>query len=96
MGCQMNAHDSDFLAQSLIDGGFVPVNDPEQADVILVNTCVVRAKPEQKAYSFLGRASAIKAANPAFRNSSRPSMIPLKRSWRPVWMARLPAIEKAT
>lgn len=64
MGCQMNAHDSDFLAQSLINSGFVPVDGPGQADVILVNTCVVRAKPEQKAYSFLGRASAIKTANP--------------------------------
>jgi tRNA-2-methylthio-N6-dimethylallyladenosine synthase len=64
MGCQMNAYDSDFLAQSLINNGFVPVNTPEQADVILINTCVVRAKPEQKAYSFLGRVSAIKAANP--------------------------------
>jgi tRNA-2-methylthio-N6-dimethylallyladenosine synthase len=63
MGCQMNAHDSDFLAQSLLNRGFVPAGSPEQAEVILVNTCVVRAKPEQKAYSFLGRASAIKAAN---------------------------------
>jgi len=60
----MNAYDSDFLAQSLINDGFVPVDTPEQADVILINTCVVRAKPEQKAYSFLGRVSAIKAANP--------------------------------
>jgi tRNA-2-methylthio-N6-dimethylallyladenosine synthase len=64
MGCQMNAYDSDFLAQSLIINGFVPVNTPEQADVILINTCVIRAKPEQKAYSFLGRVSAIKAARP--------------------------------
>lgn len=60
----MNAYDSDFLAQCLINYSFVPVNTPEQADVILINTCVVRAKPEQKAYSFLGRVSAIKAANP--------------------------------
>ncbi len=60
----MNAYDSDFLAQSLINNGLVAVNTPEQADVILINTCVVRAKPEQKAYSFLGRVSAIKAANP--------------------------------
>jgi tRNA-2-methylthio-N6-dimethylallyladenosine synthase len=64
MGCQMNAYDSDFLAQSLINAGFVPVDAPEVADVILVNTCVVRAKPEQKAYSFLGRVSAITAVNP--------------------------------
>ena len=64
MGCQMNAHDSDYLAQSLMNKGFLPVPEPEQAQVILINTCVVRAKPEQKAYSFLGRASAIKKAHP--------------------------------
>ncbi len=64
MGCQMNVYDSDFLAQSLINRGFVPVPEPEQAHVILINTCVVRAKPEQKAYSFLGRVSAIKKAHP--------------------------------
>jgi len=60
----MNTYDSDFLGQSLIKEGFLPVYTPEQADVILINTCAVRAKPEQKAYSLLGRMSAIKAANP--------------------------------
>ena len=64
MGCQMNDYDSDFLAQTLIINGFSPVDAPENADVILINTCVVRAKPEQKAYSFLGRMSAIKEKNP--------------------------------
>ena len=60
----MNSYDSDFLAQSLINDGFIPADTPEQADVILINTCAVRAKPEQKAYSLLGRMSAIKAAKP--------------------------------
>lgn len=64
MGCQMNEYDSDFLAQALIQSGYAPVADPSEADVILVNTCTVRAKPEQKAYSMLGRMSAMKRRKP--------------------------------
>jgi len=64
MGCQMNEYDSDFLAQSLIHYGLSPVDDPKIADVILINTCTVRAKPEQKAFSQLGRMSAIKRKKP--------------------------------
>ncbi len=60
----MNDYDSDFLAQALINNGFLPADTPENADVILINTCVVRAKPEQKAYSLLGRMSAIKEGKP--------------------------------
>lgn len=64
MGCQMNEYDSDSLAQSLIQSGNYPVNDPKDANVILINTCTVRAKPEQKAYSLLGRMSSLKRRNP--------------------------------
>ncbi|MBU0732587.1 MAG: tRNA (N6-isopentenyl adenosine(37)-C2)-methylthiotransferase MiaB [Proteobacteria bacterium] len=64
MGCQMNAYDSDSLAQAMIKDGISPVNTPENADIILLNTCAVRAKPEQKAYSFLGRMFSIKKENP--------------------------------
>lgn len=64
MGCQMNEYDSDFLAQSLIQNGFSPENDVRRADVVLVNTCAVRAKPEQKACSFLGRMAELKERNP--------------------------------
>ena len=60
----MNEYDSDFLAQTLIRSGFVGVEDPSAADVILVNTCTVRQKPEQKAYSLLGRMSALKEESP--------------------------------
>ena len=63
MGCQMNEYDSDSLAQSLIRNGIYPVNDPKDASIILINTCTVRAKPEQKAYSLLGRMSALKRRN---------------------------------
>ena len=64
MGCQMNEYDSDFLAQSLIHNGLSPVDDPMSADLILINTCTVRAKPEQKALSLLGRMIAIKMKKP--------------------------------
>ena len=64
MGCQMNEYDSDHLARSLTNNGWVPEDNPEKADLILVNTCAVRAKPEQKAASFLGRMLAIKRRNP--------------------------------
>ncbi len=64
MGCQMNEYDSDFLAQSLIQSGLLPVNDPGRADLILINTCTVREKPEQKAYSLFGRMARIKRKKP--------------------------------
>ena len=54
----MNEYDSDLLAQNLICSGFFPVDYPERADLILINTCTVRAKPEQKAFSLLGRLTA--------------------------------------
>jgi tRNA-2-methylthio-N6-dimethylallyladenosine synthase len=60
----MNEYDSDFLAQSLIQKGFTPENDVHGADIILINTCAVRAKPEQKACSFLGRMADLKEKNP--------------------------------
>ena len=64
MGCQMNEYDSDFLAQSLIRNGYSPEQEIHRADIILINTCAVRAKPEQKACSFLGRMADLKEKNP--------------------------------
>ncbi len=60
----MNEYDSDHLARTLINHGFVPEDNPEKADVVLINTCAVRAKPEQKAASFLGRMIKLKKKNP--------------------------------
>ena len=59
-GCQMNVCDSDWLAQALEKRGWEPAAE-EDADAILVNTCSVRDKPEQKVYSQLGR---LKRDNP--------------------------------
>jgi tRNA-2-methylthio-N6-dimethylallyladenosine synthase len=60
----MNEYDSDFISHSLLDLGFSPVDNPDSADLILINTCTVRAKPEQKAFSLLGRMSATKMRKP--------------------------------
>lgn len=53
-GCQMNVNDSDWLSRALIREGLKPV-PLDQARVVVVNTCSVRDKPEQKVYSVLGR-----------------------------------------
>ena len=64
MGCQMNAYDSDCVGRVLSLAGYGPVHDPRMADVILINTCAVRAKAEQKAFSALGRMIALKRRRP--------------------------------
>ena len=61
MGCQMNECDSDRVAQSFIREGLSLADGPDLADIVLINTCTVRAKPEQKAVSLLGRLSRLKA-----------------------------------
>ena len=65
MGCQMNEYDSDYLGQVLQDSEFLHTDDPNEADLILINTCAVRAKAEQKAYSLLGRMRSLKKRKPS-------------------------------
>jgi tRNA-2-methylthio-N6-dimethylallyladenosine synthase len=48
-GCQMNMADSSTLAARLVESGLNQVADPSQADLIVVNTCSVRQKSEQRA-----------------------------------------------
>ena len=64
MGCQMNEYDSDYLAQVLVNSHFLPTDSPNSADLILINTCTVRAKAEQKALSLLGRMISLKRRKP--------------------------------
>lgn len=54
-GCQMNVHDSERMSGLLMETGAVPVANPEEAEIILVNTCTIRDKADQKALSDLGR-----------------------------------------
>ena len=55
-GCQMNEYDSDKMADVLgSSDGLVRTDTPEDADVILLNTCSVREKAQEKVFSDLGR-----------------------------------------
>ena len=65
-GCQMNEYDSDKMADVLrAQNGLTPTTDPAEADVILLNTCSVREKAQEKVFSDLGRINELKRANPA-------------------------------
>ncbi|MBN2053357.1 tRNA (N6-isopentenyl adenosine(37)-C2)-methylthiotransferase MiaB [bacterium] len=66
-GCQMNEHDSERLAGVLRDAGCRLVVEMESADVIILNTCSVRPKAEDKAASLLGRLSGWKSRCPGRR-----------------------------
>ena len=60
-GCQMNDHDMERMSALLIDHGLICIDDAQEADIIIVNTCCVREKAEQKFYSRMGRLRRIKA-----------------------------------
>ncbi len=64
-GCQMNELDSRRFVGLLTRDGYREAPDPEEADVILLNTCSVRDKAEQKVYDRLGRLGAIKRSRPS-------------------------------
>ncbi|MDZ7665169.1 MAG: tRNA (N6-isopentenyl adenosine(37)-C2)-methylthiotransferase MiaB [Desulfotignum sp.] len=64
IGCQMNVYDSEKLGAVLNFLGYRPTPHPEQADIIVCNTCAVRHKAEEKAFSFLGRFAGDKQKKP--------------------------------
>jgi tRNA-2-methylthio-N6-dimethylallyladenosine synthase len=63
-GCQMNDRDSQTIAQVLASCDYQITEEMEQADLILVNTCSIRQKAEEKTYSLLGRLRRLKDLNP--------------------------------
>jgi len=63
-GCQMNESDSEKAAGLLGLAGAVRTERPEDADLIVVNTCAVRKKSEEKLFSYLGRLALIKEKKP--------------------------------
>ncbi|WP_028357663.1 tRNA (N6-isopentenyl adenosine(37)-C2)-methylthiotransferase MiaB [Brackiella oedipodis] len=64
-GCQMNEYDSDKMADVLkANQGMQLTDNPEDADVILFNTCSIREKAQEKVFSDLGRANLLKKKNP--------------------------------
>jgi tRNA-2-methylthio-N6-dimethylallyladenosine synthase len=64
-GCQMNVYDSHRMADVLAPLGYAPVDAPEGADMIILNTCHIREKATEKLFSELGRLRALKDARRA-------------------------------
>ncbi|SMX40903.1 tRNA (N6-isopentenyl adenosine(37)-C2)-methylthiotransferase MiaB [Maliponia aquimaris] len=66
-GCQMNVYDSERMAEAMGGEGYEQTERPEDADLILLNTCHIREKAAEKVYSELGRYKGLKAANPELK-----------------------------
>jgi len=65
MGCQMNEYDSEKMADVLREShGYELTSDPEEADLLLVNTCSIREKAQEKVFSELGRWRTLKKSRP--------------------------------
>lgn len=68
MGCQMNEYDSDKMADVLREShGYELTDTPEDADLLLVNTCSIREKAQEKVFSELGRWRKLKDMNPSIK-----------------------------
>jgi len=63
-GCQMNVHDSERMAAQLSKAGLTPSSTPKDADVVVLNTCSVREKPEDKLDNMLDHFKHFKRSNP--------------------------------
>ena len=63
-GCQMNVYDSERMVEALATKGYEKATTPEEADMILLNTCHIREKAAEKVYSELGRFRDLKKENP--------------------------------
>jgi tRNA-2-methylthio-N6-dimethylallyladenosine synthase len=63
-GCQMNAHDSEGIKGMLEELGLGEAPSPDEADVVVFNTCTIREKPDQKLAAYLGAATARKRRDP--------------------------------
>lgn len=70
-GCQMNVYDSERMGDSLDNEGYVATETPDDADLILLNTCHIREKAAEKLYSDLGRLRVMREE----RDPSRPLTI---------------------
>ena len=68
-GCQMNVYDSERMAAHLGAAGYETTQSPDQADLILLNTCHIREKAAEKVYSELGRYKPLKDKKPDLKIS---------------------------
>ncbi|VAW99418.1 tRNA-i(6)A37 methylthiotransferase [hydrothermal vent metagenome] len=65
-GCQMNVYDSDKMAEVLSESHQIEsVDSPQEADIVLLNTCSIREKAQEKVFSLLGQWREIKNDNPS-------------------------------
>ena len=62
-GCQMNVHDSEEINKILENLGYTEIEDYEQADLIILNTCAIRENAHDKVFGFLGRCKHLKKTN---------------------------------
>lgn len=63
-GCQMNVYDSERMAAAMEASDYRQVDTPEDADLVILNTCHIREKAAEKVYSELGRLKPLKSARP--------------------------------
>ena len=66
-GCQMNEHDSEKIAGLLQLDGMIPTDSPDNADLIVLNTCTIRENADTKLYGYLGSLKRAKMENPNLR-----------------------------
>ncbi|MDA9673040.1 tRNA (N6-isopentenyl adenosine(37)-C2)-methylthiotransferase MiaB [Paracoccaceae bacterium] len=66
-GCQMNVYDSERMSEALGADGYEKTDSPDEADMILLNTCHIREKAAEKIYSELGRYKELKASKPELK-----------------------------
>lgn len=66
-GCQTNEYDSMRIADLLLNMQYTQTDKPEEADVIVVNTCHIREKAELKVFSMIGRYRILKQSNPSLQ-----------------------------
>jgi tRNA-2-methylthio-N6-dimethylallyladenosine synthase len=66
-GCQMNDHDSERIAGLLASDGMVAAERPEDADVVVLNTCTIRENADQRLYGYLGALKQVKQQRPGMQ-----------------------------
>ena len=66
-GCQMNEHDSERIAAELVADGLERTDDPEQADVVVLNTCCIRENADTKLYGHLGQLKSLADRRPGMQ-----------------------------
>jgi tRNA-2-methylthio-N6-dimethylallyladenosine synthase len=67
LGCQMNEADSRYIAERALNAGYSVASAPEEANVVILNTCTVRDSAERRAYGRMNHFNALKRRDPALR-----------------------------